>query len=112
MISLDYDRARSFWIADYPDPSNFLEMFFSSSGNNRTGYLDTEYENELRRASHVASTSERNSLFDRAERRLLAAAPISPVYYQTRPFLKSERVMGMTPNNLNRIDWRKLSLRP
>lgn len=112
MISLDYDLARSFWVADYPDPSNFLEMFYGGSGNNRTGYSEHAYEDAVRRAALSADTAERNALFDEAERLLLTAAPIAPVYYQTRPFLKSTRVTGMTPNNLNKIDWRGLALTP
>jgi oligopeptide transport system substrate-binding protein len=112
MIALDYDLARSLWSADYPDPSNFLEMFYSSSGNNRTGYREHEYENSVRRAALTADPAERNALFDDAERRLLTASPISPVYYRTRPFLKSLRVEGLTPNNLDRINWRGLALKP
>ncbi len=112
MISLDYDLARSMWSADYPDPSNFLEMFYSSSGNNRTGYSEHEYENAVRRAAMTPDPAERNALFDDAERRLMAAAPISPVYYRTRPYLKSPRLEGITANNLDRIDWRQLELTP
>lgn len=112
MIALDYDLARSFWVADYPDPSNFLEMFRADSGNNRTGYSDDAYEGELEQSARASDPAERNRLFDAAERRLLTAAPITPVYYQTRPFLKSPRVTGMTPNNLNKIDWRGLALTP
>lgn len=112
MIGLDYDLARSFWVADYPDPSNFLEMFYGGSGNNRTGYSELAYEDIVRRAALSADTAERNTLFDEAERLLLKTAPITPVYYQTRPFLKSTRVTGMTPNNLNKIDWRGLTLVP
>ncbi len=112
MISLDYDLARSMWSADYPDASNFLEMFYSSSGNNRTGYSELEYESSVRRASLTADPAERNALFDDAERRLLAAAPIAPVFYRTRPYLKSLRLEGLTANNLDRINWRQLELKP
>lgn len=112
MISLDYDLARSFWVADYPDPSNFLEMFYGASGNNRTGYSDAAYEEDLNAAAQSGDSAERNRRFDAAERRLMQAAPITPVYFQTRPFLKNERVTGMTPNNLNKIDWRRLALAP
>lgn len=113
MIALDYDLARSFWVADYPDPSNFLEMFYGASGNNRTGYEDREfYEGNLSEAARSSDPAERNQWFDTAERRLLTAAPITPVYYQTRPFLKSPRVTGMTSNNLNKINWRGLALTP
>jgi oligopeptide transport system substrate-binding protein len=110
MMNLDYDLARSFWVADYPDPSNFLEMFYAVSGNNRTGFAREAYDDLLRRASMAADTAERRRLFDLAERTLLADAPIAPVYFQTRAFLKSERVDGLAPNNLGRIDFRRVSI--
>jgi len=112
MIGLDYDLARSMWSADYPDPSNFLDMFYSSSGNNRTGFSDPEYEDLMRRAALAVDPAERNALFDEGERRLMAAAPITPVFCRTRPYLKSPRLEGLTPNNLDRICWRQLQLRP
>jgi oligopeptide transport system substrate-binding protein len=110
MMNLDYDLARSFWVADYPDPSNFLEMFYAVSGNNRTGFAREAYDDLLRRASMAADTAERRRLFDLAERTLLADAPIAPVYFQTRAFLKSERVDGLAPNHLGRIDFRRVSI--
>jgi oligopeptide transport system substrate-binding protein len=112
MISLDYDLARSFWVADYPDASNFLEMFYATSGNNRTGFADFAYESDVRRALDLADPVARDAAFDAAERRLLAAAPISPVYFQTRAFLRDERLAGLTPNNLGRIDFRHVAFRP
>ena len=112
MISLDYDLARSFWVADYPDPSNFLEMFYATSGNNRTGFADAAYETLLQEAARLADPAARNARFDAAERWLLAAAPIFPVYFQTRAFLRDERLQGLTPNNLGRIDFRRVSFRP
>ena len=112
MISLNYDLARSFWLADYPDASNFLEMFFATSGNNRTGFSDPAYEALLRRAAGQSDPVERNETFRKAEAILLDAAPIAPVYYQTRPFLISPRLQGLQPNNLGRISYKDLRLTP
>jgi oligopeptide transport system substrate-binding protein len=108
MIALDYDLARSMWSADFADPSNFLDMFYATSGNNRTGFSDPDYEAMLRDASESPDPAERNALFDAAERRLMEAAPITPVLYRTRPYLKNPHLEGVTPNNLDRIDWRRL----
>ncbi len=112
MMNLDYDMARSFWVADYPDASNFLEMFYATSGNNRTGFADAEYEAALRDAAKSISHAERHRLYETAESRLLAAAPITPVYFQTRAFLRDQRLRGLTPNNLGRIDFRRISFEP
>src|SRR5690606_27186051 len=50
MSALDYDIARSTWLADVMDPINFLECFLAGSGNNRTGYASEEFDASLRRA--------------------------------------------------------------
>ena len=110
MISLNYDLARSFWVADYPDPSNFLEMFFSGSGNNRTGFSDERYEELLRLAAGESDAEKRNDLFNTAESILLGAAPITPVYHQTRAYLVSPRLHGLRSNNLGRINYKDLYL--
>lgn len=110
MISLDYDLARSFWIGDYVDPSNFLEMFYANSGNNRTGFASKEYEALLRRAAYAIDDSERNDLYRAAEELLLSDAPIVPVYFHTRPYLKSPRVLNLVPNILGRISYKDLAL--
>ena len=112
MIALNYDLARSFWAADYPDPSNFLEMFFSSTGNNRTGFNNPEYEDLLRRAAAERDIDKRNLLYNSAESKLLADAPITPVYHQTRAYLVSPELQGLQPNNLGRISYKDLSLTP
>lgn len=109
MMSLDYDLARSFWVADYPDPSNFLEMFYASSGNNRTGFAQTAYEALLREAAMAVDSQARHARFEEAEDRLLSDAPITPVYFQTRAFLRDKRLRGLVSNNLGRIDYRRLS---
>lgn len=112
MIALNYDLARSFWLADYPDPSNFLEMFFATSGNNRTGFNDPAYEALLRRAAAQSDPDARNETYREAETILLDTVAIAPIYYQTRPFLISPRLQGLQRNNLGRITYKDLRLTP
>ena len=112
MISLNYDLARSFWLADYPDVSNFLEMFFSGSGNNRTGFSDEAYEDLLRHAATEANPETRTQLYNSAEAKLLGAAPITPVFHQTRAYLVSPHLQGLESNNLGRINYKDLYLAP
>ncbi|MDK1021260.1 MAG: peptide ABC transporter substrate-binding protein [Candidatus Hydrogenedentes bacterium] len=112
MIALNYDLARSFWAADYPDPSNFLEIFFSNTGNNRTGFNNPAYEDLLRRGAAERKIDERNYFYNSAESILLSDAPITPVYHQTRAYLVSPNLQGLKSNNLGRISYKDLSLTP
>src|SRR5208283_2685484 len=38
--SLNYQVSRSRWVGDYDDPSTYLDLFRSDSGNNQTGWAD------------------------------------------------------------------------
>jgi oligopeptide transport system substrate-binding protein len=44
MRLLKYDIARAGWIADYPDPNTFLDMWVTNGGNNQTGWSSALYD--------------------------------------------------------------------
>jgi oligopeptide transport system substrate-binding protein len=96
----DYDISRSSWIGDWPDAANFLEIFASTSENNRTGWSSAEYDRLLDRASR-ASGPERAEQLAAAERLLLAAAPLAPVYYYVSRNLVRPGLTGFEPNVLD-----------
>ncbi|MDZ4774560.1 MAG: peptide ABC transporter substrate-binding protein [Planctomycetota bacterium] len=97
---LDYDVSRSTWIADYPDPSSFLEVMTSTGANNRTGFEDAEYDALLARAATSRGT-ERERLYRAAEERLLAALPIIPLFGFTTTSLVDPALEGFHPNALD-----------
>ncbi|PCJ58890.1 MAG: peptide ABC transporter substrate-binding protein [Candidatus Hydrogenedentota bacterium] len=110
MIGLNYSIARSYWIGDYEDPGNFLEMFYTGSGNNRTGFSSPEYETLLREAALTLDTTQRHALYDQAEHILLESGAIAPVYHHTRPYLVQPRVRNLQSNLLGRIDFKMIRL--
>ncbi len=110
--SLDYQVARASWIGDYIDPSNFLDCFLTHSGNNRTGYASPEYDALLAKANRTMDLAERNACFQEAERLLLTACPIFPIYFYTNIYLKAPEVKGWQPNILGLIPYKQLYLEP
>ncbi len=97
--SLDYDVARSNWFGDYLDPSTFLEMFQTDSGNNRTGWSNAEYDRLVSAATHEPDDAERYRLLAAAERILVEEElPILPVYFRRGGFLLSPRFEGLADN--------------
>jgi len=70
---LDYRKtpnmqiARAGWIADYQDPQNFLDLLYSTSGNNDGKYNNPEYDNLIRQASSMVDGPERNRIMKQAE---------------------------------------------
>lgn len=96
-----YDILRSDWVADYPDPTSFLNVWRSDSGNNLTGWADPRYDALLRAADDSSDPATRVRLWRQAEDELLTAAPIIPIYYYTHVFLIRPSVRGWYPNLLD-----------
>jgi oligopeptide transport system substrate-binding protein len=97
---LDYDVSRSTWIADFPDPASFLEVFTSESENNRTGWSSAKYDALVRQALD-ARGSERARLYREAERVLLDELPILPVFAFTTTSLVDPELEGFHANPLD-----------
>jgi oligopeptide transport system substrate-binding protein len=53
MRLLKYDVARAGWIADYPDPNTFLDMWVTNGGNNQTGWSHPVYDRLVTVAADV-----------------------------------------------------------
>lgn len=76
------------WIADYPDPENFLTVLFHSRNigarGNTSRYRNPEVDALLDRADRTMGEAERVRLYQQAERRIVEDAPwIFLNYYST-----------------------------
>ena len=70
------------WIADYPDPENFLDILFhSESSNNRTHYSNPEVDELLMQARVETDTDARYALYNQAEQKILDDAPWVPLWF-------------------------------
>ena len=70
------------WIADYPDPENFLDILFhSESTNNHTHYSNPEVDELLVQARVEKDTSRRYALYNEAEQMILDDAPWVPLWF-------------------------------
>ena len=70
------------WIADYPDPENFLDILFhSESTNNHTHYSNPEVDELLMRARVETDTEARYDLYNEAEQKILDDAPWVPLWF-------------------------------
>ena len=94
---LNYDISFAHWIGDYVDPSTYLELFLSDGGNNSTGWADPAYDRLVRAAGAEIDPAARNELYQQAEARLLDAAPIAPLYFNTRVYLCHPTVRNWLP---------------
>ena len=96
-----YQILLSDWSSDYVDPTNFLDLWRSDSGNNHTGWADREYDALLFAAARTTDPAARAAQLHRAEAMMLAAAPIIPIYYNTHVFLLQPSVRNWNPTPLD-----------
>ena len=70
------------WIADYPDPENFLDVLFhSQSNNNQSEYTNFELDLLLERARVELDETARFKLYHQAEEIIVADAPWVPLWH-------------------------------
>lgn len=84
------------WEADFPDPSNFLEVLFHSRQigvNNHTQYSNSEVDALLERAS-LADPAQRLDLYRRAEDMVIEDAPWVFLYHPRSYVIVSTRLQG------------------
>ena len=97
----DFQVARAAWVADYPDPSNFMEIFLSTSPLNSGGYADTVFDDFVLEARRTTDSDSHSRLLAAAEKRLLEQAPIVPLYNTTSACLLDPQVRGYQDNLMN-----------
>lgn len=99
---------RKSWIGDYPDPENFMSLFysnhFSPGGSNYTHFSHSEFDRLYERCLTEQSDSARSDLFLRMEQILVDEAPVVPLYYDQVVRLVQKRVTGMTIDPTNMIN--------
>jgi len=96
---LDYDVARSDWFGDYLDPTTFLNLFTSDSGQNRTGWSNPCYDRLLAEAAGEDVAERRFELLTQAEQILVEEElPILPVFHRRGNYLLSPRFTGLKAN--------------
>jgi peptide/nickel transport system substrate-binding protein/oligopeptide transport system substrate-binding protein len=88
------------WIADYPDPDNFLRVLFHSDnagpGGNGAFYKNPEVDRKLEKAVKMNPGEERRELYQEIEKQIMADAPWIPVYYYSTPNLVKPFVHNYT----------------
>ena len=83
------------WIADYPDPQNFLDIkLHSESANNEAGYSNPAVDALLDQADREADEAARLELYQRAEELIIEDMPWAPLYHGKASYLVKPYVEG------------------
>ena len=76
------------WIADYPDPENFLDLlFYGTSSNNHTGYNNAEVNRLLEEARVEQQEDVRYELYHKIEQIIIDEAPWIPLWYSGEQYV-------------------------
>ncbi len=85
------------WIADYPDPQNFLEILFhSQSSQNHGHYNNPQVDALLDQARGEPDVEKRFGLYRQAEQMLLDDAAWIPIYFEVDNWLVKPYVQNFT----------------
>ena len=88
---------RGGWIADYADPSSFLDLFISGNALNSTFYANPSFDELMKSASLIGGEARMESL-GQAESILMQDMPVIPLYYYVSRHLVNPRVGGFSDN--------------
>ncbi len=102
------------WIADYPDPSNFIEQFHSKyiiegkqSSINHNRYSNPEFDKYIDMAMSETNEEKRMKFYAKAESILIDDAAVIPIYYADEIRLVSPLLKNFP---INEIEYRDYSV--
>lgn len=101
------------WSADFPDPDNFMSVFLSLSGNNRTKWKNSTFDAKVLLARYNQNQRARETLYNEAQKVLVDdELAIIPLYNEPILALLNPRVKGVRINALNSLQMREINLGP
>ena len=89
----EFDVARNGWVMDYNDPSNMLDLFCTSNGNNDGKYANPDFDAAID-ASRVADSAEHFAQLHKAEDILMEDTGCLPIAYYNDYWLQSPTLKG------------------
>jgi len=97
------------WVADYPDPHNFLDnLFYTGSENNIFGYGNPELDKLLTQAAVEQDNAIRFSIYQQAEQEVIEEAPCLPLWFGINYTLVKPYVQDYELNPLGIADLSKV----
>ncbi|MBC7263888.1 MAG: ABC transporter substrate-binding protein [Chloroflexi bacterium] len=107
----EFDLFMLGWMADYPDPTNFLDVFFGVGADNSFGDPKDfpELLDLLQKAGSTTDLAERQRLYDQANAFIHENVPAVPIANAGGPMAWSKAVQGLLPSPLAQEDYYPVS---
>ena len=90
----DYEIARNGWVGDYSDPSNMLELMYSTNGNNDGKFNNADFDAAIDVSRTTTDAAERSAALHEAEDIMMAETSCCPVAYYNDFWLQSPKITG------------------
>ncbi len=96
----DYDLNFAGWGPDYDDAMTFVDLFVTDGGHNNTSWGDKKFDELILGAKKEADQVKRGQMMAEAEKILVEAAPILPIYLRYRNYTQADYVTGVVRNSI------------
>jgi len=103
------------WTADFPDATNFYQLFYSKNfapenGPNYTHFANDEYDRLFEQLLMEKNDTLKWALYNELEAVLIDESPVVPLFYDETVRFFSKRVSGMRANSMNQLDLSEVKL--
>ena len=99
------------WVADYPDPENFLDLLLRTQPHEGR-YVNDHYDTLIENARTEWHPETRTAMYQNAEQLLIDEAGIFPLFHVNDYMLVRPRVQGFRMNALGQPDVAGITLSP
>lgn len=100
------------WLADYPDPSTFVNLVTSFSENNYTGWGSKKYDELASEGSRTLDKDKRKAIYSELQKILTEEeAPVLPIYTGVRQLMLSTRIKDFPLTPLERYAFRGVTFK-
>ncbi|MCZ0933180.1 MAG: peptide ABC transporter substrate-binding protein [Oligoflexia bacterium] len=99
------------WLADYPDPDNFMNLMASFSDNNHTGWKNKRFDKLILQAMTTEDGPQRKKLYDQAQKILLEEeTAVFPIFTTVSHLLISPRIKNYPLNVMSYILFKNIEI--
>lgn len=107
------DFFRFAWVADYPDPKSFLDLFYGkhvpASIDEKTyinsfRYINPKFDSIFEASQKIADQKERMRTLSLAEREVILDPPFIPIFYDDNFLLEQNNIRNVPSNAINYWD--------
>ncbi|MBU8712370.1 MULTISPECIES: peptide ABC transporter substrate-binding protein [Brevibacillus] len=92
----NYQMGRMGWVGQISDPAFNLDYYLGDSPNNRTGWVNKEYDDLNMAAKVEQDPNKRMELLHKAEAVLMEEMPFIPIYHYQQNYLVKPGLEGLT----------------